>query len=226
MSDTHANKSLLTYAELKNRQRMIRETFSRALGLRVHRAISWFGRAEKEVDDPDARFIFLWIAFNAAYASDLPDKRWLTEKGHFSKFIDRLVELDKEKRLAALVWEEFPRSIRLLIDNKYIFQPFWDHQAGRPEGENWEAQFSKAKAAANVALGKHDTASVLSIVLFRLYTLRNQLMHGGATWSGSTNRDQLRDAPRMMEKLVPAIIHIMMDASGEVWGDPVYPVVD
>ncbi len=217
---------MLTHAELKARQREIRGSFSQALGTRVHRAISWFGRAEQEIDDPDARFIFLWIAFNAAYASDLPDKRMLTEKGHFSMFIERLVSLDRKKRLAALVWEQFPKSIRLLIDNKYIFQPFWDDQAGRTEGVNWEEQFAKAKVAANAALGNHDTATVLSIVLFRLYTLRNQLMHGGATWAGSANRDQLRDAPRMMEKLVPAIIEIMMDASGEVWGDPVYPVVE
>jgi len=34
--------------------------------LRVHRSISWVDRAEAELDDHDARFLFLWIAFNAA----------------------------------------------------------------------------------------------------------------------------------------------------------------
>ena len=35
-----------------------------------HRAISWIGRAEACGADDDARFIFLWIAFNAAYADE------------------------------------------------------------------------------------------------------------------------------------------------------------
>ena len=35
--------------------------------------------------------------------------------------------------------------------------------------------------------------TVLSIVLSRIYTLRNQLVHGGATWDSSVNREQLRD---------------------------------
>jgi hypothetical protein len=32
-----------------------------------------------------------------------------------------------------------------------------------------------------VALGRQDTVTVLSIVLSRIYVLRNQLVHGGAT---------------------------------------------
>ena len=38
------------------------------LSLRLHRALSWLNRAEQLADDPDSQFIFLWIAFNAAYA--------------------------------------------------------------------------------------------------------------------------------------------------------------
>jgi hypothetical protein len=40
-----------------------------SLTLRVHRAISWLGPVEKEVDDADVRFILLWIGFNSAYGS-------------------------------------------------------------------------------------------------------------------------------------------------------------
>lgn len=39
------------------------------MGLRVHRSISWIGRPEQATDD-DGRFIFLWIAFDAAYADN------------------------------------------------------------------------------------------------------------------------------------------------------------
>ena len=54
------------HATLKARQRELRHAFPESLGLRVHCALSWLYRAEQEPDDYDARFIFLWIAFNAA----------------------------------------------------------------------------------------------------------------------------------------------------------------
>ena len=39
--------------------------------MRTHRALSWLNRAEQESEDLDARFIFLWIAFNSAYSVKL-----------------------------------------------------------------------------------------------------------------------------------------------------------
>lgn len=52
---------------LKEAQRAVRDGQPQSSSIRVHRAISWLGRAEAETDDHDARFIFLWIALNAAY---------------------------------------------------------------------------------------------------------------------------------------------------------------
>jgi hypothetical protein len=60
----------------------------------------------------------------------------------------------------------------------------------------------------------------------RIYTLRNQFMHGGATWNSSVNRDQIRDCTHFMLKLVPVVIEIMMDHPKTLWGYPCYPVVD
>ncbi len=40
------------FESLKTKQRRLRGGFSEAVGLRVHRAISWFGRAMAETDDP------------------------------------------------------------------------------------------------------------------------------------------------------------------------------
>jgi hypothetical protein len=71
----------------------------------------------------------------------------------------------------------------------------------------------------------HHTTTVLSIILSRMYTLRNQLIHGGATWNGSVNRDQLRDCSAFLGKLVPFVIKLMMDNPDTLWGDACYPVV-
>jgi len=216
----------MDYSILKARQRAIRDTFPPSLGLRVHRALSWLGRAEREAEDFDARFIFLWIAFNAAYANELPDRVRFSEQGVFANFVKRIVALDEKNILSGVIWSQFPSSIRLLIDNRYIFQPFWDFHNGRDGAEGWEERFQAEKAAAHRALGRRDTAKVLLILLDRLYTLRNQLVHGGATWGSSVNRDQVRDAANIMEHVVPAVIDVMMSAANEIWGDPCYPVVD
>ena len=66
--------------------------------------------------------------------------------------------------------------------------------------------------------------TVLSVVLSRIYTLRNQLMHGGATWSSSVNRDQIRDWPSGITPATPAIPPSGMGAACcERLGDPSVP---
>jgi hypothetical protein len=54
----------LDYQTLKARQRKLRDTLPENVNLRAHRALSWL-KAADEVEQPDAKFIFLWIAFNA-----------------------------------------------------------------------------------------------------------------------------------------------------------------
>jgi hypothetical protein len=135
-------------------------------------------------------------------------------------------DLDAGRRIEALVWDEFTGSIRLLLDNKYVFQDFWAFHNGKLEEAEWQRRFAAAKRAAMKALGQRDTVKVLGITLSRLYTLRNQLIHGGATWNSQVNRIQLRDGVNLLGKLVPIVIETMMDHPGTVWGDPCYPVVD
>jgi len=66
---------------------------------------------------------------------------------------------------------------------------------------------------------------VLGIVLNRVYTLRNQTLHGGSTYNSSVNRDQIRECCRLMSKIVPTIIEIMMENPDTLWGEEFYPVV-
>ncbi|MEZ9236039.1 hypothetical protein [Shewanella sp. 10N.286.52.A9] len=195
------------------------------MALRVHRSLSWLAKSEQCHDDKDSQFIFLWIAFNAAYAQDTEVLRH-TESEAFAKFMSKLVELDKGNHLYSLVWSEFSSCIRVLLDNQYVFQPFWDFQNGKLTEEEWVIRFSNAKASANVALSTKRTDQLNTIILQRLYTLRNQLIHGGATWNSSANRDQIRDGVAFLSKLVPIIINIMMDSSDQLWGDANYPVVN
>lgn len=212
------------YSALKSRQRNERDTHPQGLALRVHRALSWLNRAE-QCTDYDGRFIFLWISFNSAYSQQFDDEEYTPARKAFVQFLEKINQLDNEKILSRLIWEEYSGSIRLLLDNRFVFKAYWDCQNGVANSEDWEDKFKAAKIRANLALRKQDTVGVISILLARMYTLRNQLVHGGATWNSNVNRDQLKDATAFLGRLVPFIIELMLDNPDAVWGDAVYPPI-
>ncbi len=216
----------LRYAPLKARHREIRETFPPNLDLRVHRALSWLDRAEQAGDDHDAAFIFYWIAFNAAYADELTDRHQDNERSVFDAFFRQLQALDVEHRIYDVIWERFPQAIRQLLHNRYVFAPFWKHHNGESGYADWEERFARSQRRTAKALADQDTRTILSTLFDRLYVLRNQLVHGGATWGSKVNRDQVRDGASIMSFLVPVFIELMMAHPEVSWGEPYYPVVE
>ena len=216
----------LPHATLKAKQRELRQGFPETMGLRVHRSISWIGRAEAAADD-DARFIFQWIAFNAAYADEQEFQGpALGERAAFADFFEKMVRLDAERRIYNEIWEGFAGPIRVLMQNRYVFNPFWQHHNGIDGHEDWEER-SKASAGAFArSFAAQDTARTLSFVFDRLYVLRNQLVHGGATWNSAVNRDQVRDGASILGFLMPVFVDVMMDNPHEDCGGPFYPVVE
>jgi len=141
-------------------------------------------------------------------------------------FLEKLVELDRANRLYDLFWNEFSNSIRSLISNQYVFQSYWDFTNGLLTEEEWQNQFKLATRVANQALAANNTVSVAEVVLSRLYTLRNQLIHGGATWNSEVNRAQVRDGSRFLGRLVPLVILLMLENHTQPWGPPCYPVIE
>jgi hypothetical protein len=172
----------LNGAILKSKQRSLREGFPPALSLRVHRSISWLTRAEVENDDADLRFLLLWIGFNSAYAREIGAETG-GERGLFGEFFDRLVEFDQTHRIYNSIWERFPHEIRVLLDNRYVFAPFWNHQNGYEGFDDWQDRLTRSKQRVAAAMARRHTSQILAMVFDRLYVLRNQLVHGGATWN-------------------------------------------
>lgn len=217
----------LGFARLKARHRAERHGFPEPFSVRVHRTLSWLSRAEREPDDPDARFLFLWIAFNAAYGGERdPSEERPRERDAFAAFLGRLVQLDREKRLHTCVTDRFSGQVRLLMRNPYVFGPFWSCQNGVPGYADWRARHDGALRVFEIACAARDTARILSLLFDRLYLLRNQLMHGGATWNSGVNRDQVDDGAEILGALVPITAGLMMDDPHGDWGQPFYPVVD
>ena len=218
------NPHVVSFEKLQAEWERVEDSLPKHLGLRVHRALSWLERAEKEPDDPDAAFIFYWIAFNAAYAKDRPYSMEYTERSQFTEFFDTILSLDSNNSIYDAIWNRFSDSIRLLLDNKFVFQPFWEYHAGRGR-EDWERSFESSKSMVGRALADIDTGVILSALFDRLYVLRIQLMHGGASWDSSVNRDQVRDGARILAFLVPIFVELMMSRPDVEWGPPDYPVV-
>jgi len=191
--------------------------------LRLYRAISWLQRSEQETDDLDARFIFQWVALNAAYAREF--SRDDSERQRFEQFVAALVQLDAAHSLHDALFRQFSGPIRTLIDNRFVFQPFWTALREHDGSERWKAAFSHSKKLALQAIASGDTATVLSVIFDRLYVLRNQLVHGGATWASSVNRDQVRDGAAILAVVVPQVLAIMLDHPEYDFGEVLYPVV-
>jgi hypothetical protein len=120
----------------------------------------------------------------------------------------------------------FSGPIRSLMQNRYVFNPFWQFHNGVDGYGDWEERFNASARSFAQAVQSTDTALVLSFVFDRLYILRNQLIHGSATWNSAVNHSQVGDSAAILGFLMPVFIDIMMDNPDGDWGQPFYPVVE
>jgi len=169
----------MTGEELRLRLREVRSKMEPSHAIRLHRGVSWFRCAEEYADtDDDISFITLWIALNSCYAIDKQTDQY-QERTEFRNFTDLLVKLDAQGKIYNCLWLNYSKFVRTLIDNQFLFPPFWNSQ--KSNDESWKPKFDTSKKRAMQALANSDVSILLSIVFDRLYVLRNQLIHGGAT---------------------------------------------
>lgn len=209
--------------KLKEAHRQIRDAQPDSTRVRLHRAISWLHRAEQEEQDTDARFLFLWISLNAAYAQEFRFEN--AEREQLRRFFDALLAHDKEGNLQDILFKQFPGPIRTLIGNRFVYARFWKALREHDSSNRWAERFATDQRSALQAVVGRRTEVVLSIVLDRLYVLRNQLVHGGATWDSHANRAQLRDGAAILGQLVPAILQLMLREDAPELGDVAYPMI-
>ncbi|MCR5084278.1 MAG: hypothetical protein K6A65_02090 [Succinivibrionaceae bacterium] len=211
--------------QIQDLYRERRQGYSEDFRTRIHRALSWVRQARSE--SLDLRFATLWIAFNAIYAQRIGNQfADPADRAALRSFLNRLCELDDGHEIYDLLWNEYPGNIRALIDCQWIYRGFWEYQLGRISRAAFEEDFARAKEKVKAALSEGDTEAILATVFDRLYTLRNQVIHGGATCGSAANRKQLSIAAALLWDLDLAIIKIMLDAyPREQWGALYYPFV-
>ena len=184
------------------------------LTIRIHRACSWLGRAqvvarESSLDGLDDQLIFLWIAFNALYG------QWDKETNHPARdiqgvrsFITRATELDEAHGIGAyeLLLAEQRALAERLFDNVYLDHYFWRGlEEGAEDEETWQNMPRKGRLYLDEGLTRRALDRLL---LYRVYQLRCQLVHGGGTHGGRLNRESIADCGRFL--------HLFLDRSFEI----------
>ena len=137
---------------------------------RVRRADAWLERSRQKGTEDIERFIFLWIAFNAAYGNeaalqDFVEREDLgdSESHRFRTFLRNIVEEDRGGVLESIVWDEFSGPIRVLLSNRYVFRPFWKAIWGSDRDSDRRQRFESSKRMALTALSRRDVSTVLSV---------------------------------------------------------------
>ena len=138
-----------TATDLRDKLRLAAESeTSEEWRVRLHRAISWLERSEQEKEDADARFVFQWIALNAAYAREFG--RAESERERANRFLEQLVELDSSRRLHDTLFRQFSGPIRTLLDNHFVFEPFWTALRDHDSSNRWKTAFASSRKVARL----------------------------------------------------------------------------
>ena len=225
---------------------------------RLRRAESWLELSKKSESD-DEKFIFLWIAFNAAYGAEIITERINDKPTHestkFKTFLKIIVKQDKCRHIKDILWVKstYFKGVKNLLGNEWIYEPYWQHIRSMPDSDNWQERFLYDNKKVREAMSQVDRMTktidklserqnrveankdyidgmltILTEVFMRLYTLRNQMFHGGTTFASGLGRKQIEDGSYMMSKLVPVILDIMREdiekhRYSKIWGLLNYP---
>lgn len=204
-----------------HKERFVEQKSNEDLRVRLHRCFSWLDRVERMGDggDDDATLIFQWIALNSLYG------RWNDERREpapdvecWRRFLDRLLDLDEEARLASLLEAERP-LVMAILEDAYLSSFFWQDPT-----ERQARKAQKPKFDARTWYLEKRWGLILARVMERVYLLRCQLVHGAATQGGKLNRASLCSCTQFLNKLMPALLLVMIDhGHTEDWGLMCYP---
>ena len=205
------------FKDLKQKHRALRDGYEDSFSIRIHRSLSWLNRSEKEIKDLDAKFIFLWISLNSAYSIHMDGLKNQGDEELRSDFFQTLWK-NGQNEIHDIIYERFSHEVRSILSNEFILTSFWEGK------DDWETKLKNEKREVQDALrDRNETIYILTILFKRLYVLRNQIFHGGSTWQGKLNRQQVKDGANLLSYFLPAILSIMMENSNDNWGVLAYP---
>ncbi|MDG2030855.1 MAG: HEPN domain-containing protein [Phycisphaerales bacterium] len=197
-----------------------------SLSIRMHRACSWLKRAQDvaRIDGTssiDDQLVLLWISFNALYGQwDEQENHPVRDIESVRRFLTRILELDRDDLLGKLLQQDRALAERL-FDNVYLDHYFWRGlDSGEGDDETWRDM--PAKGRRYLDDGRAERA-LDRLLLYRVYTMRCQLVHGGATHGGRLNRHSVADCGRLLHRVLDITLRILIERVEDI-GDSIGPI--
>ena len=190
---------------------------------RLRRARLWMLRAQaaikypaaKSLDDSAARFIFWWIAFEAAYST-----KSNSGNDRMKNFIRKIISINEKKtNRMTKVWKS---TIRKLVILPPTHNEFWEQGKNRTYNE-WERKFKNENEKCET--GTAD--EVLPIVFERLRVVRHQIFHGANSRHRSYGGVQVKYGAKLLGAFVPHFIETIQESIDKNpeknWGKVPFP---
>lgn len=238
--------------ELKKWQKIHADRTSQGYYDRLQRASSWLAKSKK-VSDPEAGFIFSWIALNALCGLRPEVVRtdwWKTEEQSLPSADEQQSDEQAPRELEWFLWricgldigrgvlrdkiedETNRNDVKAILGTRYLMSSFWAWKwQTENDLETWRRSSDTKVRNAIGRAGDRGTIylALREIIVWRLRVLRNQLFHGCATDTHSKRRgagpSELEAGWRLLGELVWSALRLMATETGRTiyWPPAPYP---
>ena len=195
---------------------------------RIARMDTWISHAEAAGGDDDThiRFLFYWIAYEAAYQT------YKTGKGR-RKWLHKKLARHEPSELQSILREQRDNIVHIL-ELRQAHPSFWREgskvNADVTTPEEWESAFRKQVRLAQECL---DTAvrsggkisAALDDLFSNLSVVRNQIAHGANAGPESRGLTQVILGACLLKAFIPCFREIIRSNIREDWGEPPFPRV-
>jgi hypothetical protein len=170
----------------------------------------WLSEASNDGVERTSKFLYYWIAFDSLMDDCISlDKKTACFRTRLKEFLKHVTDIDTNGYLEASLWKSYSNTIRILLDSRYTFKPYWDYQNGKISKEKWVLALKRNNRIALRALEHRDIATLIFVIFERIYTLRNQLLHGSFCPNDICIHSDMRGATLMMSELMPVFLELL-----------------
>ena len=201
---------------------------------RIKRMDTWISHAEAASGDDDThlRFLFYWIAYEAAYQTHETGEA--ERHGEGRRELHRKLARHDRGKLQSILHAQSDNIVRIL-ELRQADPSFWkrweeDAECGTPE--EWKTAFGRRVGSAKKRLNEAVRSGVKKAIsatlnnLFRnLSVVRNQIVHGASAGQDSHGRTQVILGAWLLKAFIPCFRDAIKANIHEDWGEPPYPRV-
>jgi hypothetical protein len=215
MPGTSAADLKLAFRAIPKGHRDAKQPFA----IRVWRGLSWLERAEQAAE-PEDRFIFAWIGYNALYGRMGGDNRVWSDREASETFLATIWRIDGDGQVCAFL-SHHQLAVLRLIESKFLYDRFWQNPAVDPTHAIKE-DVRKMLRLFNTP----DMLPILQALFDRLHVMRNQVFHGASTKGSKLNRRTLIQSGDLLRGLLPVMLDVMLRHGLDAdWGNVPFPPI-